>query len=342
MAIPKSILVTGGCGFIGSNFVRYWLKRYSSQVVVYDKITYAGRKENLHDLWGDDRLSLVIGDINNIDLLRQVCKSNKIDLIINFAAETHVDQSILNSLVFTETNVKGLHVILEVVRELDIRFHHVSTDEVYGHIPNDHQSLEIDPLCPRSPYSASKAAADHLVQAYHTTYNIPVTITRGANNVGAYQYLEKVVPLFTTNAILGYPLPVYGDGKQMRDYSHVYDHCTGIDTVLSVGELGEVYNVGTGCEISNLDMVRVILNALDKDDNLVQHVEDRLGHDRRYSMNVKRLYDLGWKPKYNPQKAIMEAVTWYVDNRWWWEPLRNEKFNDYYLKQYAKRLEGAK
>lgn len=217
----NTILVTGGCGFIGSNFVRYWLERHpESRVVVYDKLTYAGRRENLQDLWDHPNLSLVVGDIADLAAVRAACRENDTDLIINFAAETHVDQSILGPLVFTDTNVRGTHVLLEVARELGLRLHHISTDEVYGHIPDGHQSVETDPLAPRSPYAASKAAADQLVQAYFTTYGLPVTITRGANNVGPYQYPEKAVPLFSTNVLLGEPLPVYGDGRQMRDYAH--------------------------------------------------------------------------------------------------------------------------
>ena len=221
----KNLLVTGGCGFIGSNFVRYWLAQHpESRVVVYDKLTYAGRKENLHDLWDTANVSLVVGDIGDQYLVRRTCQDESIDLIVNFAAETHVDQSILGPLVFTDTNVRGTHVLLEVARELGIRLHHISTDEVYGHIKDNHQSVETDELAPRSPYAASKAAADQLVQAYAITYGIPVTITRGANNVGPYKYPEKAVPLFSTNAILGEPIPVYGDGlHQVRQVIAVED-----------------------------------------------------------------------------------------------------------------------
>lgn len=339
MSCIGKILVTGGCGFIGSNFVRYWLENHQdSRIVVYDKLTYAGRKENLQDLWEDPRLQLVVGDIADMEFVRDTCKSHEIQLIINFAAETHVDQSIAGPLVFTDTNVRGTHVLLEVARELGIRFHQISTDEVYGHIEDNHQSLETDELAPRSPYAASKAAADQLAQAYHITYNLPVTITRGANNVGPYQYPEKVVPLFSTNAILGEPLPVYGDGKQMRDYAHVYDHCTGIEKVLLQGNVGEVYNVGTGLEMTNLEMVEIVLRELDKDRQLIKHVADRLGHDRRYSMNVDKLKNLGWQPKYDPKEAVAEAVRWYSDNREWWEPIRSGEFREYYQRQYAERL----
>ncbi len=337
-----NLLVTGGCGFIGSNFVRYWLAQHpESRVVVYDKLTYAGRKENLADLWVDARLTLVVGDIGDQALVRATCQQEGIDLIVNFAAETHVDQSILGPLVFTDTNVRGTHVLLEVARELNIRLHHISTDEVYGHIRDDHQSVETDELAPRSPYAASKAAADQLVQAYAITYGLPVTITRGANNVGPYQYPEKAVPLFSTNAILGEAIPVYGDGLQMRDYAHVYDHCTGIEAVLLHGKIGEVYNVGTGREMTNLEMVDIVLDTLGKSHELVRHVTDRAGHDRRYSMNVDKLKTLGWQPKYDPKEAVAEAAGWYAENRLWWEPIRSGEFREYYERQYAERLAGT-
>lgn len=338
-----NLLVTGGCGFIGSNFVRYWMEQHpNDRVVVYDKLTYAGRKENLHDLWDNPRLSLIEADIADIEAARKACLENHIELIVNFAAETHVDQSIVGPLVFTDTNVRGTHVLLEVARELGIRLHHISTDEVYGHIPDGHQSVETDPLMPRSPYAASKAAADQLVQAYFITYGLPVTITRGANNVGPYQYPEKAVPLFSTNAIIGEPIPVYGDGKQMRDYAHVYDHCTGIEMVLLRGEIGQVYNVGTGHEMTNLEMVDIILETLGKRHELVMHVADRPGHDRRYSMNVDKLRSLGWEPRFAPRHAVAETARWYAQNRLWWEPIRNGEFREYYDRQYAERLAEVK
>lgn len=337
----RNLLVTGGCGFIGSNFVRYWLERHpESHVVVYDKLTYAGRQENLQDLWPQANLSLVVGDIGDLELVRRTCLQGGIDLIVNFAAETHVDQSILGPLVFTDTNVRGTHVLLEVARELGLRVHHISTDEVYGHVPEGHQSVETDPLSPRSPYAASKAAADQLAQAYHITYGLPVTITRGANNVGPYQYPEKAVPLFATNALLGEPLPVYGDGLQMRDYAHVEDHCAGIETVLLRGEIGQVYNVGTGHEMTNLEMVDIVLVTLGKDHGLVRHVADRPGHDRRYSMSVDKLRTLGWEPRYDPRRAVAEAARWYAEHRSWWEPIRSGEFRAYYDRQYAGRLAG--
>ncbi len=332
------LLVTGGCGFIGSNFVRYWMGSHDDRITVLDKLTYAGRRENLDDLWGDACLNLVVGDISNQALVRQICLEGRVELIVNFAAETHVDQSILGPLIFTDTNVRGTHVLLEVARELGIRLHHVSTDEVYGHVAGDHQSLETDPLAPRSPYSASKAAADQLALAYFITYGVPVTITRGANNVGPYQYPEKAVPLFATNALLGEPLPVYGDGLQMRDYAHVLDHCSGIEAVLQRGRLGEVYNVGTGREMTNLEMVDIVLDILGKGRELIRHVTDRPGHDRRYSLNVDKLKALGWQPQFAPREAVAAAAKWYANNEAWWRPIRAGEFQDYYERQYAGRL----
>jgi dTDP-glucose 4,6-dehydratase len=274
--------------------------------------------------------------------VRYICKQKAIDLIVNFAAETHVDQSILNPFVFTETNVRGTHVLLEVARELGIRFHHISTDEVYGTIEGDHHSLETDSLAPRSPYSASKAAADQLALSYFVTYGLPVTITRGSNNVGPYQFLEKVVPLFATNALLDLPLPVYGDGLQMRDYTHVQDHCTGILTVLERGQIGEIYNVGAGQEITNMAMLEVLLETLGKPRSLIRHVTDRAGHDRRYSVSVKKLEALEWKAKYAPREAVAAAVQWYADHPAYWQPVReSSSFQNYYQRQYARRLETA-
>jgi dTDP-glucose 4,6-dehydratase len=332
----KSVLVTGGCGFIGANFVPLLLERGYTRLVVLDKLTYAGRLENLAAV----NLPIVIGDIANLELVRHLVETHQVDTIVNFAAETHVDQSILNPFIFTQTNVQGTHVLLEVAREKKIRFHQISTDEVYGTIEGDHHSLETDILAPRSPYSASKAAADQLVQSYHVTYGLETTITRGSNNVGAYQFLEKVVPLFTTNALLDLPLPVYGDGLQMRDYTHVTDHCTGILAVLEKGIIGEIYNVGAGQEISNMAMLEVLLETVSKPRSLIRHVTDRAGHDRRYSVSVKKLEKLGWKAKYTPKEAVAAAARWYLDNPDYWQPVRESAgFQAYYNRQYAKRLE---
>jgi dTDP-glucose 4,6-dehydratase len=350
MTKHKHILVTGGCGFIGSNFVRYILEnRPGIRVTVLDKMTYAARKDNLHGHLENPNLQVVIGDIGNLELVRHTVQNDrhahKIDAIINFAAETHVDQSILNPFVFTQTNVTGTHVLLEVAREHKLRYHQISTDEVYGTIDGDHHSLETDNLRPRSPYSASKAASDHLALSYFVTYNLPVTITRGSNNVGPYQHLEKAVPLFTTSALLDQPLPVYGDGQQIRDYTHVHDHVTGALAVLENGQPGEVYNVGAGDAISNLEMIETILETVQKPRDLIRFVTDRAGHDRRYSVNINKLRTLGWEPQYAPREAIAAAAAWYQANPDYWQPLRNStEFQTYFQRQYAQRLEtsGAK
>ncbi len=337
----QNILVTGGAGFIGCNFVRHLLHTYPHyRVVVYDKLTYAGRLENLQDVAEafPDRYAFVRGDICDKERVEETIRRYDIDTIVNFAAESHVDRSILDPDAFIRTDVYGTYVLLEAARAFgNLRYHQISTDEVYGHIEGDYRSKETDPLRPRSPYAASKAAGDHLVHAYYVTYGLPVTITRGANNIGPYQYPEKVVPLFVTNALNDMPLPVYGDGRQMRDYQYVMDHCEGIDLVLHKGQIGEVYNIGTGQEMTNLEMVEILLDELGKPRSLIQHVEDRLGHDRRYSMDVSKIRALGWEPKHTPEQAIRKTVRWYVENRWWWEPIRSGEFQEYYQRVYGNR-----
>lgn len=337
----KNLLITGGAGFIGSNYVRMTLDRHAHyHVTVYDKLTYAGRLDNLQDLAAQyaDRYHFVQGDICDAQGVEQCIDQFEIDTIVNFAAETHVDRSILNPDAFIQTDVYGTYVLLEAARKAgNLRYHQISTDEVYGHIHGDHRSLETDILAPRSPYAASKASGDHMVNAYHITYDLPTTISRGANNIGPYQYPEKVVPLFITNALNDMPLPVYGDGKQRRDYQYVSDHCDAIDLVLHEGEIGETYNIGTGTEMTNLEMVEILLDELGKPRSLIQHVEDRMGHDRRYCLDVRKVMDLGWEPDYNHEEAIRKTVRWYVDNQWWWEPIRSGEFREYYDRVYGNR-----
>ncbi|MCU0519679.1 MAG: dTDP-glucose 4,6-dehydratase, partial [Anaerolineae bacterium] len=291
------VMVTGGAGFIGSNFVRYFLQAHPDyDVVVYDKLTYAGRLENLQDVSEAfaGRYAFVRGDICDIPLVERTISQHGVDTIVNFAAETHVDRSLMTPGSFIQTDVYGTFVLLEVARKHGLeRYHQISTDEVYGQVL-DGRSVETDQLEPRSPYAASKAAGDLMALAYVESWGLPVTITRGSNNIGPFQYPEKVVPLFATNAIDDQPLPVYGDGRQMRDYQHVLDHCTGIDTVLHKGELGQIYNVGTGSELTNIEMTRIVLDTLGKPDSLIKHVEDRPGHDRRYALDVSKLRALGW------------------------------------------------
>ncbi len=335
------LFVTGGAGFIGSNYVSYVLEQHPDDtVIVYDKLTYAGRLENLQESMArfGSRLVFVQGDICDAPAVESALREHGVDTIVNFAAESHVDRSILAPDAFIRTDVYGTYVLLEAAHKLgNLRFHQISTDEVYGHIHGDHRSLESDNMAPRSPYAASKAGGDHLVSAYNITYGLPTTLTRGANNIGPYQYPEKVVPLFVTNALNDQQLPVYGDGQQRRDYQYVRDHCAGIDLVLRKGTIGEIYNVGTGAEMTNLRMVEILLDELGKPASLIRHVEDRMGHDRRYCMNVDKLMALGWEPDFTHEEAIRATVRWYVENRWWWEPIRSGEFRDYYERVYGSR-----
>jgi dTDP-glucose 4,6-dehydratase len=333
----KNLLVTGGAGFIGSNFVHYMLGKYPDyRIVVYDKLTYAGNLDNLRDI-RDERYSFVKGDICDPVKVEETLREYGIDTIVNFAAETHVDRSILDPDAFIRTDVYGTYVLLEATKKLGLeRFHQVGTDEVYGWV-QEGSSIETDPLEPRSPYAASKAGGDLLINSYYVTYQLPLTISRGSNNIGPYQYPEKVVPLFVTNAIDNIPLPLYGDGRQQRDYQYVMDHCEGIDVVLHKGELGEVYNIGTGAEMENLRMVEVILDELGKPASLIRHVEDRPGHDRRYCLNVDKLKALGWQPRHSHEQAIRSTVRWYLENEWWWRKIKSGEFKEYYERMYGSR-----
>jgi dTDP-glucose 4,6-dehydratase len=337
----RNLMITGGAGFIGSNFTRYMLQAYPDyHVVVYDKLTYAGNLDNLKDVERDfeGRYAFVKGDICDADKVGQTLREQQIDTVVNFAAETHVDRSIMEPDAFIKTDVFGTYTLLEAARELRLeRYHQISTDEVYGHVPEG-ASKETDPVAPRSPYAASKASADLMVHAYHITYGLPVTITRGANNIGPYQYPEKVVPLFTTNAMDDQPLPLYGDGLQVRDYHYVLDHCEAVDLVLHEGQIGDVYNVGTGTEMANIEMTRLILELLGKPESLIQPVRDRAGHDRRYSLDLTRIRGLGWEPTHMCEEAIEKTVRWYVDNEWWWRPIKSGRhYQEYYRRQYEGR-----
>jgi dTDP-glucose 4,6-dehydratase len=339
----KNILVTGGAGFIGSNFVLYMLDKYTDyNIIVYDKLTYAGNLDNLLSAANDPRYQFVKGDICDAEAVAAAIKKYDVDTIVNFAAETHVDRSIMDPDAFVKTSVYGTYVLLEAARELGLeRFHQISTDEVYGHIPFGQSSVETDNLEPRSPYAASKASADLMVNAYFVTYNLPVTITRGSNNIGPYQYPEKVIPLFATNAIDGEPLPVYGDGRQRREYQYVVDHCEAIDIVLHKGKLGEAYNIGTGEEMENMEMVQILLKAMGKSHDLIRHVADRPGHDRRYSLNIDKIKALGWQPRHTAEEAIIKTAQWYEQNEWWWRKIKSGEFKKYYQEQYGKRLAEA-
>ncbi|HEY89847.1 MAG TPA: dTDP-glucose 4,6-dehydratase [Thermoflexia bacterium] len=338
----RKLMVTGGAGFIGSNFVRYMLEKYPDySIVVYDKLTYAGRLENLQDVAARfaGRYKFVRGDICDMELVDQTVQREGVDTIINFAAETHVDRSLMDPGAFIQTDVYGTFVLLEAAKKFKLeRYHQIGTDEVYGQVLKS-RSQEQDNLEPRSPYSASKAGGDLMALAYYESWGLPVTVTRGSNNVGPYQYPEKVVPLFATNALDNEPLPVYGDGLQMRDYQYVIDHCEGIDLVLHQGELGEVYNVGTGAEMTNLEMTQIVLETLGKPESLIQHVADRAGHDRRYALDVSKLRALGWESHHSCAEAIIKTVRWYAENEWWWRPIKGgELYQEYYQEQYGKRL----
>jgi len=313
------ILVTGGAGFIGTNFVRYWLRKHpESEIVVLDKLTYAGRLENLEDIL--ECISFIHGDICDRSVVSQAMKG--CDLVFHFAAESHVDRSIQDADAFVKTNVTGTYTLLEVAKEQSVdRFIHVSTDEVYGSKPNGSFS-EGDTLAPSSPYSATKASSDLLALAYHTTYDLPVVITRSSNNFGPYQYPEKLIPLTILNTLENKSLPVYGDGKNVRDWLYVEDNCAGIDTVASKGTCGEVYNIAAHNELENIEIIKCILNLLGKPKSLITFVRDRPGHDRRYSLDTKKIEGLGWKPVIPFEEGLQNTVQWYCENIWWWQPLR--------------------
>ncbi|MCS7061617.1 MAG: dTDP-glucose 4,6-dehydratase [Anaerolineae bacterium] len=337
----KTVLITGGAGFIGSNFVRYALEKHTDwRVVVFDKLTYAGNLDNLKDIAEKfaGRYAFVRGDIADREAVFAVMRDHRPALIVNFAADTHVDRSLMEPGTFIMTDVYGTYVLLEAAKEFNVeRYHQISTDEVYGDIPEPQRSTEQDRLHPSSPYSASKAGGDLMCLAYGRSFGVPVTITRGSNNIGPYQYPEKVVPLFVTNAIDDLPLPLYGDGLQMRDYQYVLDHCDGIDVVIEKGQAGEIYNVGSGVETRNIDMAHAILDLLGKPYSLIRPVKDRPGHDRRYALDVSKLRALGWSSGHTFAQAIEKTVRWYVDNEWWWRKLKSGEYLEYYKRQYGSR-----
>ncbi|WP_214041228.1 dTDP-glucose 4,6-dehydratase [Methanoculleus sp.] len=317
------ILVTGGLGFIGSNFIRQMLVEHPDDSIVnLDKVTYAGNPDNLKDIAGDPRYTFVRGDICDPEVVGSVFREHPIDAVVHFAAESHVDRSIHDSSVFVRTNVLGTHVLLEEALSHGIkRFIHVSTDEVYGSIRSG-SFRETDNLNPSSPYSASKAASDLLARSYHITHDLPVIVTRCTNNFGPYQYPEKLIPLFATNLLEGKKVPVYGTGKNVRDWIHVADHCRAVDFVLRHGEPGEVYNIGGDNEKSNLEITEEILKALGKDESMIEYVPDRPGHDWRYSLDSSKLRAMGWKPEFDFETALRATVQWYTENEWWWRPLK--------------------
>jgi dTDP-glucose 4,6-dehydratase len=336
----KNVLVTGGAGFIGSNFVRYFLQMHHEVTVVnFDKLTYAGNRENLDDVSGNPRYKFFVGDICSREQVEAVYTEHRIDTIIHFAAESHVDRSILGAGIFVQTNVMGTNVLLEVAKDHGIeRFLHVSTDEVYGSLGPTGKFVETTPLHPNSPYAASKASADLVALAYQHTFGIPVIVTRCSNNYGPYQFPEKLIPLMIANALDGKPLPVYGDGLNVRDWLFVEDHCAAVDVVLHKGKVGEVYNIGGDTELKNIDIVRLILKQLQKPESLIRFVKDRPGHDFRYAMDATKIQqELGWKPIHKFETGIKETIEWYIVHETWWRRIISGEYQNYYKRMYEER-----
>ena len=351
----KRVLITGGAGFIGSNFVHHWCRAYDGRVIVLDILGYAGNEANVADLQKQDRFRLVKGDICDAKLVAEILETEEINTVIHFAAESHVDRSILGPAAFVQTNVVGTFTLLEAFRNRweakgkpdDYRFLHVSTDEVYGSLEeNDPAFTETTPYAPNSPYSASKAGSDHLARAYFHTYGMPTLITNCSNNYGPYQFPEKLIPLMCLNILLGKPLPVYGDGQNVRDWLHVSDHCTAIDTVLHKANPGDVYNIGGNNQVKNLDIVHQLCDLMGElagdlpqtPRELITFVTDRPGHDRRYAMDISKIErDLGWTPAYNFENGLRQTVEWYLNNRDWWQPLLSEEYKGYYDNLYGAR-----
>ena len=333
------VLVTGGAGFIGSNFVRFVLANHADwRVTTLDKLTYAGRRENLHDVMTHARHEFVHADICDATVSAPLVERSNI--VVHFAAETHVDRSIMAAGEFIKTDVEGTFVLLEAARRTRAlrRFVQISTDEVYGSVATG-ASLEIDELKPRNPYSASKAGADRLAYSYWATYDVPVIVTRASNNYGPYQFPEKVIPLFVTNAIDDIPVPLYGDGHNVRDWLHVLDHCRAIDLLIDTASNGEVYNIGGGNDVMNVDLTHQILDGLGKPRSLIKTVPDRPGHDRRYCLDTTKLRSLGWSPQVPFGDGLRETIEWYRANPWWWRPIKEQdpNFKSYYQAQYETR-----
>lgn len=329
------ILITGGAGFIGSNFVKYINDKYPDyEIVNFDLLTYCGNLENLKGIEFNDNYSFVKGNISDKDLVSDTIKG--CDYVVNFAAESHVDRSIKDPEIFIKSNVFGTQVLLNAALNEGIeKYVQISTDEVYGSLGQTGYFTEETPLQPNSPYSASKASGDLITRAYYQTFEMPVNITRCSNNYGPYQFPEKLIPLMISNALENKDLPVYGDGKNIRDWLHVYDHCTAIDLVLHDGKPGEVYNIGGNNEKRNIEIVKLILKYLDKDDSLIKFVDDRLGHDRRYAIDSTKIQEeLGWKPKYTFETGIKETIEWYLENQDWMEQVKSGEYQEYYRKMY--------
>src|ERR1051326_578878 len=332
-----TLLVTGGCGFIGCNFVQYMLEKHPEETIVnLDKLTYAGNLENLQSIEGHPRYQFIKGDICDRSVVESAVRQHSVDAIVNFAAESHVDRSIVGPAVFIETNVAGTGVLLEVARECGIkRFVQVSTDEVYGSLGAEGKFLENSTVQPNSPYAASKASADLLAFAYHHTHGLPVVVTRCSNNYGPFQFPEKLIPLMIARIVDGRPVPVYGDGLNVRDWLHVEDHCSAIDLVLRNGKVGEVYNVGGNNEWKNIDVVRLVLQKMGKPESPISFGKDRLGHDRRYAIDASKINrDLGWKPSISFEQGLADTVDWYTGHEAWWRRIISGEYQQYYRKMY--------
>ncbi|REJ92574.1 MAG: dTDP-glucose 4,6-dehydratase [Planctomycetota bacterium] len=340
----QCILVTGGCGFIGSNFVRHMLGTDSGiSIVNVDALTYAGNPENLADVADDSRYQFHRGDIIDRDFIAETIGACKPDAVVNFAAESHVDRSIHDSGPFVQTNIVGTQVLLDVCRERDVpRYLQVSTDEVYGSLGEDGYFTEETPLAPNSPYAASKASADLLVRSYCETHRFPAVVTRCSNNYGPYQFPEKLIPLFISNARSDKPLPVYGDGTNVRDWIHVLDHCRGIEAALRNGQAGEVYNFGGRCEVTNIDLTRKLLNLLDKPESLIKFVKDRPGHDFRYAIDCSKAErELNWTPQVDFETGLKETIDWYLSHEEWAQRIQSGEYRQWYERQYGERIETS-
>jgi len=337
-----NLLITGGAGFIGSNFIRYILNEYPDyKIVNLDKLTYAGNLENLRDIENNSHYAFVKGDVCDEKIVDKLV-SRKPDAIINFAAETHVDRSITGAQDFIRTDILGTQTLLEAAKKYNIgRFIQISTDEVYGSIERG-SFTEESPLKPNSPYSASKTGADLMVRAYQKTFDLPALITRSSNNYGPYAYPEKLISLFVTNLLEDKKVPIYGDGQQIRDWLYVIDNCEGIDCVLHHGQIGEIYNIGGSNEKTNLEITKIILEQLGKDESCIEYVKDRPGHDRRYSVDSTKLRKLGWQPRYEFEEAMAKTIQWYKDNPQWWQPLKSGEYLEYYRKQYLSQGHSLK
>lgn len=334
------LLVTGGAGFIGSNFIHYWLTNHQEdEIINLDLLTYAGNLENLNDIEKLKTYSFIRGDITDPKTVEKAM--DKVDIVVHFAAESHVDRSIMDPTIFVKTNVLGTQVLLDAAVKMKVsHFHHISTDEVFGALELDSPDRfsEETPYNPRSPYSASKAAADHLVRAYNITYQLPITITNCADNFGPYQFPEKLISLAITNLLEGKKIPIYGDGLYVRDWLYVEDHCSAIELVIEKGKIGETYLIGTDSDKANIEVIKKILKILGEGENRIEYVKDRPGHDRRYAIDASKIkQELGWKPKYDFDEALKLTVDWYKLNRNWWEKLKNKDFDKYYHKQYISR-----